>query len=202
MRFDSHRPSKTKLFFFATLTLWLATIVLSPLYIGDLYGTSLHFQSVWLGCFFWIVLAATTCGTWCCYLYLKATSMSDKSGMFWVKFGASLGLLGIFVLWIFVVGYVDYYFETLLSGKDCIHQAVESIEIHKNKNLVMYWCIEPALSPCILILAVQEQLPFGLVIEKNLHHKKSSTDCTLSVEENTATLKYDSKTFTFPLDRE
>lgn len=146
------------------------------------------------------MLAVATTGLWGLYLYLKAVSTSDKKGLFWQKFGASSALLGIFLFWVLIRGSLDYYFATLMSGSDHIQQTVKSIEIRDGTRLVMYWCIEPALSPCILILAVQKQLPFGMVIERNLHHKEGSTDCTLKVEGKSAVLKYDSQSFTFPLD--
>lgn len=178
----------------------IATFAFSPLYIGDRFGMSFHFQSAWLSTLVWVSLAVATCGLWSWYLYLKAVSTTDKKGLYWQKFGASLALLGMFMFWVFIRGSLDYYFSTLMSGSDRIHQLVESINLRNGTRLVMYWCIEPSLSPCIRILAVQKQLPFGTVIERTLHHKEGSTECTLKVENDSAVLEYDSQTFTFPLD--
>ncbi|MBX9951592.1 MAG: hypothetical protein K2Y39_20645 [Candidatus Obscuribacterales bacterium] len=172
----------------------------SQLYIGDQFGISFHFQSTWLSTLVWVILALGTCGLWGWYLYLKAVSTSEKKGFYWQKFGALSALLGLFLFWVLIRGSLDYYFATLMSGSDHIHNTVKSIELRNGTRLVMYWCIEPPLSPCILILAVQKKLPFGMVIERNLHHKESWTECTLTLEEKSAVLKYGSQSFTFPLD--
>ncbi|MBA3995075.1 MAG: hypothetical protein C0469_16275 [Cyanobacteria bacterium DS2.3.42] len=145
----------------------------------------------------WCMLVAATgaFGIW--YLYLKAVDNVDQSGAYWVKVG-----LAIFMLWALTVGNLDYYFATLIGGNDRVHQLEKTVELSSDSKLVLYWCIGPPLSPCILILAIQKQLPFGMVLEKNLHNKEGSTECTLSVEGNTAHLKYDSKSFNFPLETE
>ena len=200
MNVEWNTHSNFRLLPFAIGSFGIATFAFSPLYIGDKFGISFHFQSVWLSTLVWVMLAVLTCGLWGWYLYLKAVSTSDKEGFYWQKFGASSALLGIFLFLVLIKGSLGYYFATLMSGSDHIHQTVKSIEIRDGSKLVMYWCIEPALSPCILILAVQKQLPFGMVVERNLHHKEGSTACTLKVKGKSAVLNCDSQSFTFPLD--
>lgn len=200
MSIGLHTLSNSRLLPLAIGSFGIATFAFSPLYIGDIFGISFHFQSVWLSTLVWVMLAVATCGLWIWYLYLKAASTAEKTGAYWEKFGASSAMLGVFLFLVLIKGSLGYYFTTLMSGSDHIHQTVKSIEIRDGTRLVMYWCIEPALSPCILILAVQKQLPFGIVIERNLHHREGSIDCALTVEGKSAVLKYNSQSFTFPLD--
>jgi len=178
----------------------IVTVAFSQLYIGDQFGISFHFQSAWLSTLLWVILAGVTCGLWSLHLYLQAVSTSEKKRFFWQQFGASLAMLGIFLILVSIKGSSCYYFDTLMSGSDRMHQTVKSIEVCDGTRLVLYWCIQPALSPCILFLSVQKQLPFGMVIEKNLHTKEGFTDCALSLNGNTAILRYNSKSLSFPLD--
>lgn len=162
MKFNWQFFSDSRHCFVVTLILVCATLGFSRLFVGEFYGTSFHFQNVWFSSLVWCMLAAATCASWIWYLHLKIISKVDKRGDYWVKFGASSALLGLFMLWALTIGSLDYYFATLTCGEDRVHQHVETIELNKDTKLVLYWCIEPPLSPCILILAVQKQLPFGL----------------------------------------